>query len=410
MQKKRIKYYYLLVHLKTSFFILFFVGMQDSHYCHALDLRGFVEAEGRVFLNSAIHPGQKDHTFSGAFSPEIYHEFDHGTQFYFNPFYRIDHADKDRTHFDLREMDFIYSGESWDLRFGVRKVFWGVTETQHLVDIINQTDFLESPDGEEKLGQPMLNLALVRDWGIVDFYVMPFFRERTFVGQGGRLRLPLLVDTDQTRYESAAEEWHTDFAVRYFHTLGDWDIGLSYFYGTSREPTAQFGTDNGGDTVIIPFYEQIQQTGLDVLYIYENWIWKLEFIYRQDMLPVDYFASTFGFEYTFDGIAGTGMDLGVLSEWSFDERKERGTNPLQNDIAFGVRLGVNDVQGTQILVALVQDLESSTKSFFIEASSRLNEHWRLTVEVRALFDQPADDPLFTLREDDFTQISLAYHF
>jgi hypothetical protein len=104
------------------------------------------------------------------------------------------------------------------------------------------------------------------------------------------------------------------------------------------------------------------------------------------------------------------MDVGVLSEWMFDDRKRNATNPLQNDITFGMRLGVNDINGTQILIALVQDLESSTKSFFIEASSRLSEHWRLTVEVRALMDQPLDDPLFTLRDDDFAQISLAYHF
>lgn len=398
------------INFNCSLFIVFFVSMLDSNSSQALDLRGFVEAEGRLFLNSAIHSDQKDHTFSGVLSPEIYHQFDRGIQLYFNPFYRIDHADKERTHFDLREMDFIYSQESWDLRFGVRKVFWGVTETQHLVDIINQTDFVESPDGEEKLGQPMVNLALVRDWGIIDFYVMPYFRERTFPGRGGRLRLPVLVDHDQVQYESAAEEWHTDFALRYFHTMGNWDIGLSHFWGTNREPTLHFGFNNTGDLILIPEYEQIQQTGLDILYVYENWIWKLESIYRQDMQPEDYFASTFGFEYTFDGIAGTGMDLGVLSEWSFDERKERGTNPLQNDIAFGIRLGANDIKGTEVLVAMIHDLENTTKSFFIEASSRLDEHWRVTLELRALFDQPADDPLFTLREDDFMQITLAYHF
>ncbi len=376
----------------------------------ALDLRGFVEAEARIFFNPAINPGQEDHTISGVLSPELYHQFENGTQLYFSPFYRLDSADDDRTHFDLRELDFISSQESWDLRLGVRKVFWGVTETQHLVDIINQTDFLESPDGEEKLGQPMVNLALVRDWGIVDFFVMPFFRERTFPGRGGRLRLPILVDTDQTKFESGAAEWHTDIAVRYFHSIDKWDIGLSHFHGTNREPTFQLGSKGDGEPVLIPLYEQIDQTGLDVLFVYGNWIWKLEAIYRQGMQPGDYFASTFGFEYTFSGVWGTGMDLGILSEWMFDERKGKSTNPLQNDITFGMRLGVNDINGSEILIALVQDLESSTKSFFIEASSRLSEHWRLTVEVRALVDQPLDDPLFTLRDDDFAQISLAYHF
>jgi len=54
--------------------------------------------------------------------------------------------------------------------------FWGVTEFQHLVDIINQTDLVENIDTEDKLGQPMINLALINDWGTVDLFIMPYFR------------------------------------------------------------------------------------------------------------------------------------------------------------------------------------------------------------------------------------------
>ena len=376
----------------------------------ALDLRGFVEVEGRPFFTSANFPGQKDHTVSLALNPEIFHQFDNGAQFYLIPFFRYDHADKERTHFDLRELDFIFSGDFWSARLGVRKVFWGVTETQHLVDIINQTDFLEGLDGEDKLGQPMVNVSLVQDWGTLDFFVLPFFRVRTFPGRGGRLRAPLLVDTDNPRYESPAEEWHTDFALRYFQNIDKWDIGLSLFSGTSREPTFEPGLSPSGEPILTPFYEQIQQAGIDLLYVFGNWIWKWEAIYRWDMRPEDYFASTFGYEYTFSGIFGTGMDIGVLTEWSYDERREQATTALQNDLALGVRWGWNDINGTEILFALVQDLEGSAKAFFIEASSRLDEHWRLTVEARGFFDQPDDDPLIFLRDEDFAQIALAYHF
>lgn len=375
----------------------------------ALDLRGFVEGEARPFFTSADFPGQKDHTVSLALNPEIFHQFGNGTQFYFIPFFRYDHADKERTHFDLRELDFIFSGDFWSARLGVRKVFWGVTETVHLVDIVNQTDFLEGLDGEDKLGQPMVNVSLVQDWGTLDFFVLPFFRERTFPGRGGRLRPPLLVDTDNPRYESAAEEWHTDFAARYFQSIDKWDIGMSFFSGTSREPTFDIGF-KGSEVVLIPVYEQIEQGGIDLLYVYGNWIWKWEGIYRWDMRPEDYFATTFGYEYTFSGVFGTGMDFGILTEWSYDERQEQATSLFQNDITFGLRWGLNDVNGTEILIAFIQDIEDSSKAFFIEASSRLDEHWRLTVEVRGIFDQPDDDFFIFLRDEDFAQITLAYHF
>jgi len=395
-----------------SLFFGWFVALSLSCVIpvRAMDLRGFVEVEGRPFFTSANFPRQKDHTISLAVNPEVFHKFDNGAQFYFIPFFRYDHSDKERTHFDLRELDFIFSGDFWSARLGVRKVFWGVTETQHLVDIINQTDFLEGLDGEDKLGQPMMNVSLVQDWGILDFYVLPFFRERTFAGRGGRLRPPFLVDTDNSRYESSTEEWHTDFAVRYFQNIEKWDVGLSFFSGTSREPTFDPGLSSLGEPVLIPLYEQIEQAGLDLLYVYGNWIWKLETIYRWGMRPEDYFASTFGFEYTFSGIFGSGMDLGLLTEWSYDERKELASTGLQNDIAAGVRWGLNDINGTEILVALIQDLEGPSKSFFIEASARLNEHWRLSLEARGFFDQPDDDPFIFLRDEDFAQISLAYHF
>ena len=69
------------------------------------------------------------------------------------------------------------------------------------MDIINQTDQVDQVDGEEKLGQPMINLSLVRDWGIVDLFVLPGFRERTYAGEEGRPRTPLPVSDDAV-YES----------------------------------------------------------------------------------------------------------------------------------------------------------------------------------------------------------------
>ena len=36
-------------------------------------------------------------------------------------------------------------------------------------------DLVENIDTEDKLGQPMLNLAFIQDSGTVDFFVMPYF-------------------------------------------------------------------------------------------------------------------------------------------------------------------------------------------------------------------------------------------
>ena len=63
-------------------------------------------------------------------------------------------------HGDIRELAYVHASDDWELRLGIRKEFWGVTEFQHLVDVINQTDGVEDFDGEDKLGQQMVNLII----------------------------------------------------------------------------------------------------------------------------------------------------------------------------------------------------------------------------------------------------------
>ena len=96
-------------------------------------------------------------------------------------------------------ISYLHIDDGWDLTAGFDKVFWGVMESSHLVDYINQTDAVEDVDGEDKLGQPMLHLGLQRDWGDLNFFYLPYFRERTFPGRHGRLRAFLVVDTDRAR-------------------------------------------------------------------------------------------------------------------------------------------------------------------------------------------------------------------
>src|SRR5690606_41154257 len=107
---------------------------------------------------------------------------------------------------------------------------------RHQDDRTIQPDLGDQVEGEEKLAPPMLNLSTVQDWGIVDVYLLPGFRERTFPGEDGRPGTPVTVDTDNPLYESGAEDTRVDAAVRWQMFLGDWQVALSHFSGTSREP------------------------------------------------------------------------------------------------------------------------------------------------------------------------------
>jgi hypothetical protein len=377
---------------------------------HAHEFTGFVGAETRFYPNSARYIGQEDHSASFVFKPEYYHEFESGSSFTFVPFYRLNSADQERTHFDIRELTFLWLQDDFELRLGVRKVFWGTTEFFHLVDIINQFDLVENIDFEDKLGQPMANISFSRNWGTLDLFWLPYFRERTFPGKDGRLRGAAVIDVDQAEYESAAEEWHSDWAFRYSHYFGDWDVGISQFIGTGREPTLLDGTDSNGDAIKIPRYEQITQTSLDMSFVTGEWLWKGEALYRAGQGNENYYAWTGGFEYTFTRIWNSQMDLGVLGEWMYDTRQEKATNAFQNDLGGGLRLAFNNSASTETLFGWVQDIESSARLLFLEASHRFGDNILLTTEFRAFVNQPATDFLFESRDDEILQIELAYYF
>ena len=126
---------------------------------------GYIAAEWRGFLDDPLEEVQHGDNTSLSFQPEYYREWQNGKQaFRFTPFIRLDGHDKKRTHADIRELNWTYVGAEWEMLAGIGKVYWGVTESQHLVDIVNQTDLVENLDGEDKLGQPMLKFSFVPEW------------------------------------------------------------------------------------------------------------------------------------------------------------------------------------------------------------------------------------------------------
>lgn len=371
---------------------------------------GNVAVEARGFFHESLDARQHGGNLSIAAEPEFLHRWEERKEvFRFVPFARIDQHDDQRSHVDIRELNWAKAAERWELRVGVRKVFWGVTESQHLVDVVNQTDLVENLDGEDKLGQPMINLALIHDWGSVDLFVLAGFRERTFPGVEGRPRTHPRVETDLAQYESGRGRRHIDWAVRWRHTLGDFDFGVAHFGGTARDPRLQPGFDEAGQPVLVPYYDLIQQSSVDVQATKGQWLWKLEVMSRRQR-GERYTAMTGGFEYTLVGVFQTPWDLGLLAEYLYDDRGELAPTPFQNDIFAGVRVGFNDVQSSELLLGMIADHDNGARFYNLEGSRRLGSHWKLNVEARAISGVPADDPLYSLRRDDYVQFELARYF
>ncbi len=375
------------------------------------EFSGSVDAELRGFPDDPQFADQFDGLQpSLALQPEYYYSSnDESYQFNVTLFARLDGQDSRRTHFDIREAYGLWLQDDWELLLGIERVFWGVTESRHLVDIINQTDFVENIDTEDKLGQPMINLSSQQDWGWISLYVMPVFRERTFPGKQGRLRLPLVTDGDPT-YDGNASRTHPDTALRYSEVFGDWDVGIYAFHGVGREP--RFVVSNNGSR-LVPTYDLINQTGVDLQYTFDAWLWKFEGLVREGQADT-FVATVAGFEYTLYQLFSSNIDLGLLSEYLYDGRDK---NPQQapvttseDDIFFGARLAFNDVQDTELLAGTIVDRKDRSTSWFIEAGRRIDDHWDAEIEVRLFTNTDDDLVLQSFRDDSFAQFRISYNY
>jgi hypothetical protein len=391
-----------------------------SFQLHA-DWSGNVTVQDRYFIDDPLTTNSAQYVNYLSLSSEVefYRAWNNDeSSINITPFFRVDQYDEERTHGDLREMYYQQTFDTWELRLGISKVYWGVTESQHLVDVINQTDSIESIDGEDKLGQPMIMASFEKDWGTVDVFILPYFRERTFQGIEGRPRTSLVIDTDQVSYESSDEEQNIDYALRWFHFIGDLEIGLSYFNGTSREPLFKLGNSNGS-AVLTPHYPLMQQAGLDAQLTTEEWLWKLEVIARDwqvfnetntQLIDQSFIALTGGFEYTFVGIADSDADLGLVTEYLYDDRNKQASSFFQNDLLVGLRLAMNDAESSEALLGVIYDLDYQEYLISLEASRRFADSWTAALEVRIFNKIDNDSLLNNIAKDDFIQLDIAYHF
>lgn len=367
--------------------------------------------------------GVPDDAASLSVRGEYFHEWNDGDDlFEFEAFYRWSDTDDERTHGDIQDLAWIHVADGWELRTGVRTVFWGVTEFQHLVDIVNQSDLVERTDGEAKLGQPMVNLSLVSDWGIIDLFLLPGFRERTFPGPDGWPRGPVVISNEDADYESGSEQSHVDFAARWATSIDAWELALSYFGGTGRDPEFERINDKGE---LVPYYPIIDQFGLEVQYNYDAWLWKLEALSRSGMEGGRYFATVFGFEYTMEGVLGSVADLGIVSEYNYDERGRDAPDNyyLENDLALGLRLAMNDEATTELLGGVIYDHQTEERVVTLEASRRLGEVWMLNLDALFFHSKAPPsyedlatgsfDPLYKLAQssrNDLIQLEIIRYF
>lgn len=384
-------------------------------------------------------------------------------------FAREDEQDPNRSHNDVREALLTLVAGNFELQAGVGRVFWGVTEAAHVVDVINQDDYIENVDGEDKLGQPMAALKWYSPIGDFSAYVLPRFRERVFASETGRPQLPLDVQEEDAQFESPDAVKNTDYAFRWKGYLGALDFGFSWFEGTARDPrlvpcyrsgasranadgsssdTPNCDLNSGipnqppalfvllNDTFallglaqnsqeqaseieqeiiseisLVPHYDLMKQYGLDMQFTVGGTALKLEAV-RRTQLEQDFWIGDVGIEHTVNSIFNTDIDASLVVEYLYDERgeDERFISVFDDDVFVGSRIGFNNASDTQFLGGVIIDRNHGSRLFSVEASSRLNDSMLLSVEGRFISNAGENDPIKFSEDEDTVRVQLNCYF
>lgn len=325
----------------------------------------------------------------------------------FEGFARYDPNGNSRTHWDIREFYYQTYNNNWEFNFGIKRYFWGKLETVHLVDVINQVDFLEGLDGDEKLGQPILEAIYSSSIGDFSLIAMPYFRTIDFGNQAGRPRTPEVITDEQISYGSELEKWHPSFALRWSHFIGDLDVGLHYFYGNAREPLILFNANGFGLQ-----YPVVNQAGIDAQLIVNNMLLKLESMYRAgDFENLDnIFTLGAGVEYTFGNVNRKGLDIGILAEYLYDNRRELSFSSLDNDLFIGSRIALNNEASTELIFGVFKDLSKSSFIGRAEASQRLPKDFKLSLNIQFFAKVDPSEFVYLFRNDSNVEVEVIKFF
>lgn len=383
-----------------------------------LDLRAF-QPEARRELTAALAGTLQAHTHFRALPLRAEAEL----------FYRLDADDDQRAGGDIRQAYIQWRGEQVDVSLGWRRVFWGVTESRSLVDVINQDDRAGDIRGDEKLGQPMLQLDWHGALGSASLYLMPRGRKRIFSGADGYPRAPLRIDGPAGRF--SGERDRPDLALRWQYSGRGFDVGLSGFDGSARDPDFEIcarlpahallalpcaplpalaGLEAPSSLLALrerlaelpgyaeletwlwqrtaehlrlrPVYPRERRLGVDVQYLQGAWAWRLEALARERERRRSR-ALVAGVEYALPRFFATDWEVGLLAEYLYDQRRDDPFNRyFDDDLFIGGRVFVNDIAGSNLLGGVIISRDGRDRFYSLEAGRRLGEYWRATLTLR----------------------------
>jgi hypothetical protein len=105
------------------------------------------------------------------------------------------------------------------------------------------------------------------------------------------------------------------------------------------------------------------------------------------------------------------MDLGLIGEYVYDDRDDGWLPTIyENDVMTGLRLAVNDMDDSKILLGVIRDIHSDSTIFAVEASRRLGDSIRVNLDASFFMNINILDPAVSLARDDFIKLEMVWYW
>ncbi len=313
---------------------------------------------------------------------------------------RLDPSNRDRSRFDL-DGTYVRAPGSVDLLVGFQSVRWGVLESARIVDIINQTDPEARWPHQVFLSQPMVVASLSLPVGEIDAYLLPWARPRPFAGRSARTWSGQDVSGSACRYTSSSfEKRHLAWAARWTLPISVWDLGISYFDGTDRDPYFEPRFTSDGVHSYVPIYSRVRRVGLEMQFTAASWLGKLELASAHREIG-SYTLLGGGIEY-----APTNY-LSLVAEFLYDSRAAQSTTSLERDVFVGTRLSFQD---GYVAGGFYVDMSSRNVIGSLAVMRRFGDDLAMGLELRGFRGSRDSEPQLALLEESSLALSLVKYY
>ena len=431
-----------------------------------LKFSGEINFGSRFYADDGLYAGQSEagpHLFLGAAFDASY-ATDAG-EFVLKGRGKMGHV-AGRMQFVLEDAYYRTQFNDSDFLIGYNVENWGQAVSQSVTNVLNPVDFSDRSPGASLLGTPMINVNYTTPTGTYSAYLLTGFVGSNFEEDPGtRQRSFFNTDTSRAYFEKANEN-DIDLSLRYTNNFtlgaGSVDLGVSYFNGTDRTPVLlpgctnslgtiteaacsntndqvvsiyeglgsggfdtdsfwDFVTDNLNDTVaggisaipgigFVPYYQEIEQIGLELNYAVNDVQLRFEGTYTETSKS-GYFETVVGGDYTFNNFAGTDDTMTVAVEYLYNEQGR--SNPFvifEDDIFVGVDYRTNNERDLRFNLGAFYDLSSSAMLTTASAAMRLTDSLTFEVSAQKAFASSYNDPLAFIRKDGFVELKLRSFF